>query len=174
MSGFIGTSVKITTTTAHNQWLRLAPFFTGLWVSSLLVWLTWFWFTNRSFLQLPLSAGEHSTAEHWTLLWMTNEECRMNDSESEPESYVTTDGQSVSRSVCLGIKHPAGAYVQIFITVRLLRVCWCGAEQSSSLLPATSQHGHSWHRAPMGPMTIYLFNVKTIVFLSLLSLFLLW
>jgi hypothetical protein len=40
------------------------------------------------------------------------------------------------------------------------------AEQSSSLLPATSQHGHSWHRAPLGPLAIYLFNVKTFVFSS--------
>jgi hypothetical protein len=40
------------------------------------------------------------------------------------------------------------------------------AEQSSSLLPATNQHGRSWHRAPLGPMTIYLFNVKTFYFLS--------
>jgi hypothetical protein len=47
------------------------------------------------------------------------------------------------------------------------------AEQSSNLLRATSQHGHSWHRAPLGPMAIYLFNVKTFVFF-LLSLFLLW
>jgi hypothetical protein len=38
------------------------------------------------------------------------------------------------------------------------------AEQSSSLLPATSQHGHSWHRAPLGHMAIYLFCVKTFVF----------
>jgi hypothetical protein len=38
------------------------------------------------------------------------------------------------------------------------------AEQSSSLLLATSQHGHSWHRAPLGPMAIYLFCVKTFVF----------
>jgi hypothetical protein len=30
-------------------------------------------------------------------------------------------------TVCLGIKHPYGAYDQIFITVRQLRVCWCGA-----------------------------------------------
>jgi hypothetical protein len=38
------------------------------------------------------------------------------------------------------------------------------AKQSSSLLPATSQHGHSWHRAPLGPLATYLFNVKTFVF----------
>jgi hypothetical protein len=30
-------------------------------------------------------------------------------------------------SVCLGVRHPFGAYDQIFITVRQLQVYWCGA-----------------------------------------------
>jgi hypothetical protein len=46
----------------------------------------------------------------------------------------------------------------------------CSSSSSSSLLPATSQHGHSWHRAPLGPIAIYLFSVKTFFFLSLFLL----
>jgi hypothetical protein len=38
-----------------------------------------------------------------------------------------TVSQPVYLGVYLGIKHPSGAYDQIFITVRQLRVCWCGA-----------------------------------------------
>jgi hypothetical protein len=34
---------------------------------------------------------------------------------------------TVGRPMCLGIKHPSGAYNQMFITVRQLRVNWCGA-----------------------------------------------
>jgi hypothetical protein len=34
---------------------------------------------------------------------------------------------AVSRPVCLGTKHSFRTYDQTFITVRQLRVCWCGA-----------------------------------------------
>jgi hypothetical protein len=51
-----------------NDCLRLVPFLTGIRVCSLLLWLTWFWFRNRSLLQHPLSAGKHSAAEDSTTL----------------------------------------------------------------------------------------------------------
>jgi hypothetical protein len=35
---------------------------------------------------------------------------------------------------------------------------------SRSLLPAISRHAHTWRRAPLGPMAMYLLNVKTFVF----------
>jgi hypothetical protein len=34
--------------------------------------------------------------------------------------------RTVSRSLCLGIKHPFGAYEQVFVTVIQFRVCWWG------------------------------------------------
>jgi hypothetical protein len=49
-----------------------------------------------------------------------------------------------------------------YFTVSDLRLPQPG--RSRSLLPATSRHIHTWHRAPLGPMAIYLFNVKTFVF----------
>jgi hypothetical protein len=45
----------------------------------------------------------------------------------------------------------------------------CRAQQRISLLQATSQHGHSWHRVPLGHMAIYLFSVKKIFSTSVVS-----
>jgi hypothetical protein len=68
---------------------------------------------------------------------------------------------TASRPFSLGIKHPSGAYYQIFITVTQLRVCrygalsltrgWVCRLQLLLALPAQSSSGPS----PMGLLTIF-------------------
>jgi hypothetical protein len=58
---------------------------------------------------MSLPAGQYST-----------------DSLSKWKSKLCYD-RRFSRPVRLGIKHQSGVYDQIFITVRQLQACWCGA-----------------------------------------------
>jgi hypothetical protein len=55
-------------------------------------------------------------------LWISN----LYSSQIRVESSLTLR-PTVRRPVYLGIKYPSGTYEEIFITVRQLRVGWCGA-----------------------------------------------
>jgi hypothetical protein len=62
---------------------------------------------------------------------------------------------TVSLPVCLGIKHPSGAYGQIFITARQLAdlLMWGALSDKSTGLSFTiaagpRQRSHSWIRVP--------------------------
>jgi hypothetical protein len=62
----------------------------------------------------------HWTGLNWTLVnWFSNQCLSL--------SLSLILRPTVGRPICLGINHPSGAYYQIFITVKQLRVCWCGA-----------------------------------------------
>jgi hypothetical protein len=97
-------------TTAHNQWLRLAPF----------------WLDYDCFLFCSDWLGSGSLITSWFSLLRLLSELRM-DYEwitSESEFYVTTDGPSASlywtKAPILGLRP------DFFITVREFQVCWCG------------------------------------------------
>jgi hypothetical protein len=85
---------------------RLLPFLTGT-----RVWLTWFSFTNRSLLQLPLSAGWYSRAEHWIteLPSQFSYDCRIM---AHLRLNWTLESQSVSQSVKVRVTLRLAVYHQ--------------------------------------------------------------
>jgi hypothetical protein len=115
-----------TITTAHNQWLsqtRSIPYWTTSVFPS--AWLTWFWFTSRPLLQLQLFVGQHSTAEHWTLLRMPNDWTLLNwtlffnsgrtEGRSLPPTVRLLLRLFVTAGACLRNRRPA---VVTFVTLR--------------------------------------------------------
>jgi hypothetical protein len=70
------------------------------------------------------SNNVYSPAPGPSLLW-TAAPLQLNYSyQSQSQSYIATDGRSISKSWC---RAPSGAHDQIFIIVCQLRFCFCGA-----------------------------------------------
>jgi hypothetical protein len=71
-----------------------------------------------------IKSSFHRLTSNWQLNWINSSEPPLQSSTELVESSLLLR-PTVSRPVSLGIKHPSGAYDQIFITVWQLRVCWC-------------------------------------------------
>jgi hypothetical protein len=129
-------------------------------------WIDWHFFTitvdyNSSHTELLLN-------DVWRILY---EESLTNLSLPELSLSLTLR-LTVSRPVCLGIKHPSGTYGQIFITVRQLRVFMWGAlwREDGSVVydccwPSPAQSFSGW--SPVGLATIfYCLRFETSLFVT--------
>jgi hypothetical protein len=129
MIGFIGTSLQSQSIiAAHNQWLsktRSIPYWTSSVFSSIVTDLVLIYES----VTFSASVVRWLTLHSWNLnYWIAfSIHLRMiNDLWNPVESSLILR-PTVSRPVCLGIKHPTGVHDQIFIPVRQLRVCWSEA-----------------------------------------------
>jgi hypothetical protein len=91
-------------------------------------WGYWHFFTirvncNSSHIELLLDAVWRTSMRRLSLPWTTSVS-RMGEWLSS-QSHICAEWPTVTRPAYFGIKHPCGAYDQIFIIVRQLWLCWC-------------------------------------------------
>jgi hypothetical protein len=117
--------------TAHNQWLlktRSIPYWTTSVFSSTVTDLVLIYESITS----SASVVRWLTLHSWTLNSLTTD-LRLNLSEPESESYVRP---TVSRPVCLGIKHLSGLTTRSLLLSDSCGSCWCGALSLSFTIAA--------------------------------------
>jgi hypothetical protein len=96
---------------------------------------------------VPLPLGSRTVPGHSYRLLSSTTHNRVNPSEVK---LKVTLRLTVSRPVCHGVQPLSGAQDKIFITVRQLRVCWCGAP---SLTRGGSVIYNFWWSSPAQPFS---------------------